>query len=107
MALDFLIRLPLFLAYVLGAVLTAALAARRKNASSVLGFLGFGMLVAVQLILPLISPYALRLHGRGVDIARVTLISAFANLSLNLISAVAVLCIVGAIALAARNQWIF
>jgi purine-cytosine permease-like protein len=105
MAVDFLLSLPLFLAYLLGAVLTAVIAARRKNVSSVLGFLGFFLLVAVQLVLPLITPYALRLHGRGLDLARATVVSAFANLSLNLISAVAVLCIVGAIALASRNEW--
>lgn len=105
MAIDFLLSLPLFLAYLLGAVLTALVAARRKNVGSVLGFLGFFLLVAVQLVLPLIAPYALRLHSRGVDVGRVTVISAFAQLSLNLISAVAVLCIVGAIAWASRNEW--
>ena len=105
MAVDFLLSLPLFLAYVLGAVLTALMAARRKNVSSVLGFLGFFLLVTVQLVLPLITPYALRLHSRGLDLSRATVISAFASLSLNLISAVAVLCIVGAIAAASRNEW--
>jgi purine-cytosine permease-like protein len=105
MAVDFLLSLPLFLAYLLGAVLTALIAARRRNASSVLGFLGFFLLVAVQLVLPLITPYALRLHSRGLDLSRATVVSAFAQLSLNLISAVAVLCIVGAIALASRNEW--
>jgi purine-cytosine permease-like protein len=105
MAVDFLLSLPLFLAYLLGAVLTALIAARRRNASSVLGFLGFFLLVAVHLVLPLISPYALRLHSRGLDLTRVTVVSAFAQLSLNLISAVAVLCIVGAIALASRSEW--
>ena len=105
MPIDFLLNLPLFLAYVLGAVLTAMLVARRKNVSSVLGFLGFFLLMAVQLVLPLITPYALRLHGRGIDLSRATVISAFARLSLNLISAVAVLCIVGAIALASRHEW--
>jgi len=105
MVVDFLLSLPLFLAYVLGAVLTALIAARHRNVSSVLGFLGFFLLVAVQLVLPLITPYALRLNSRGLDLGRATVISAFANLSLNLISAVAVLCIVGAIALASRNEW--
>lgn len=105
MAVDFLLRLPLFLAYALGAVLTAVIAARRKNVSSVLGFLGFFLLAAIQSVLPLVTPYALRLHSRGIDVSRITIISAFAQVSLNLISAVAVLCIVGAIALASRNEW--
>jgi purine-cytosine permease-like protein len=105
MAVEFLLSLPLFLAYLLGAVLTAIIAARRKNVSSVLGFMGFFLLVAVQLVLPLFTPYALRLQSRGLDLSRATVISAFANLSLNLISAVAVLCIVGAIALASRDEW--
>lgn len=105
MAFDFLLSLPLFLAYVLGAVLTGIIVARRKNASSALGFLGFFLLAAVQLVLPLITPYALRLHSRGLDLSRATVVSAFASLSLNLISAVAVLCIVGAIALASRREW--
>ena len=104
MAFDFLLSLPLFLAYVLGAVLTGIIVARRKNASSVLGFLGFFLLAAVQLVLPLITPYALRLHSRGLDLSRATVVSAFASLSLNLISAVAVLSIVGAIALASRHE---
>lgn len=104
MAFDFLLSLPLFLAYVLGAVLTGIIVARRKNASSVLGFLGFFLLAAIQLVLPLITPYALRLHSRGLDLSRATVVSAFASLSLNLISAVAVLCIVGAIALASRHE---
>ena len=104
MAIEFLLRLPLFLAYVLGTVLTLLLAAKRKNVSSALGFLGFFLLVAVQLALPLTTPFAVRLHGRGVALTRATVISAFADLSLNLISAVAVLCIVAAIALAARNE---
>jgi purine-cytosine permease-like protein len=105
MVIDYLLSLPLFLAYLLGAVLTALIAARRKNISSVLGFLGFFLLVGVHLVLPLITPYALRLHSRGLDLGRATVISAFASLSLNLISAVAVLCIVGAIALASRHEW--
>jgi len=105
MVIDYLLSLPLFLAYVLGAALTTLMAARRKNISSVLGALGFILLVVVQLVMPLITPYTLRLHSRGLELGRATVISAFANLSLNLISAVAVLCIVGAIALASRNEW--
>jgi len=105
MTVDYLLNLPLFLAYVLGAFLTAMLVVRRRNVSSVLGFLGFFLLIAVQLVLPLITPYAVRLAGRGLDLSRATVISAFARLSLNLISAVAVLCIVGAIALASRREW--
>jgi hypothetical protein len=104
MVLDFLLRLPLFLAYVMGAVLTCLLVARRRNVSSLLGFLGFFLLVAVQLVSPFTTSFIVRLHGRGVPLTRASVLSGFVSLLLNLISAVAVLSIVGAISLAARNE---
>lgn len=102
--LDFFLSLPVFIAYLLGTVLTLMLVSRRKNPSSALGFLGFFLLVAVQMVSPLVNLFDVRLHDRGMALTRATTIAVFASLTLNLISAVAVLCIVGAIALAARNE---
>lgn len=104
MNLGLLLRLPLVLALALGLALTLNLALRRRNASSVLGFLGFLLLLAVQTLTPWIAPFASRLQVRGVALGRASLIAAFADLVLNLISALAVLAIVGAIALASRNE---
>jgi len=104
MTIGFLLRLPLVLAYALGFALMLMLALRRRNVSSVLGFLGFSLLLAVQMFTPLTAPYALRLQFRGVALTRATVIAAFAELVLNLISALAVLCIVGAVAMAARVE---
>ncbi len=104
MVLDFLLRLPLFLAYLLGTILTLMLIVKRKNVSSALGFLGFFLLVAVQAVSPLTTLFTIRLHSRGMPLTKASTLTAFASLLLNLISAVAVLCIVGAISLAARNE---
>jgi hypothetical protein len=104
MTIGLLLRLPLVLALALGLALTLTLALRRRNASSVLGFVGFLLLLAVQTIAPWIAPFATRLQVRGVAISRATLIAAFADLVMNLISSLAVLAIVGAIALASRNE---
>lgn len=102
--LEFVLSLPLFLAYLLGSVLTLVLAIRYKTISSALGFLGFFLLLAVRLTLPTLDLFALRLQGRGMALPRVNAVTILADLSMNLTSAVGVLCIVGAIALAARNE---
>jgi len=104
MVFDFLLRLPLFLAYLLGTILTLMLVLKHKNVSSALGFLGFFLLVGVQVVSPLTTLFTLRLHSRGMPLTRASTLSAFASMLLNLISALAVLCIVGAISLAARNE---
>ncbi len=103
MTINFLVKLPLFLAYVLGAALTGTLMAKRRNISSALAFLGFVLLIAVQAVWNLSMPFAMRLSGRGMALIRAAFVSAFATFILNLIAAVAVLCIVGAIALGTRN----
>nr|MBC7244643.1 hypothetical protein [Chloroflexota bacterium] len=100
MAVNFLLRLPLFLAYLLGTGLTCILVLKRRNISSALAFLGFALLAAVQAV----APFTARLYGRSMALTRAAFVSAFATLVLNLISAVAVMCIVGAIALATRNK---
>ena len=104
MTIGVLLQLPLVLALAVGLALTLTLALRRPNASSVLGFLGFLLLLAVQTIAPWLAPLAARLHVRGVALSRATFIAAFAELVMNLISSLAVLAIVGAIALAPRND---
>ncbi|MBC7261176.1 MAG: hypothetical protein H5T63_04100 [Chloroflexi bacterium] len=104
MIVNFLVKLPLFMAYLLGAALTGVLMAKRRNLSSALAFLGFMLLVAVQAVWNFTMPFTMRLSGRGVPVTRAALLSAFATFVLNLIAAVAVLCIVGAIAMATRNQ---
>lgn len=104
MVVNFFIKLPLFLAYLLGAALSGALVIKRRNVSSALAFLGFMLLVAVQAVWNFTTPFAMRLSGRGVPQTRAALISTFAAFVLNLIAAVAVLCIVGAIAMATRNR---
>ena len=104
MTIGLLLRLPLVLALALGLALTLTLAVRRRNASSVLGFLGFLLLLAVQTIAPFVVPYAARLQVRGVALNRATIIAAFADLVMNLISSLAVLSIVGAIAISSRNE---
>lgn len=103
MIINFLVKLPLFLAYLLGAALTGALMAKRRNISSALAFLGFVLLVAVQAVWNLSGSFAMRLSGRGMALTRVAFISTFATFVLNFIAAVAVLCIAGAIALANRD----
>lgn len=104
MIINFLVKLPLFMAYLLGAALTGVLMAKRRNISSALAFLGFMLLVAVQAVWNFTMPFAVRLSGRGMPWTRAALIATFATFVLNLIAAVAVLCIVGAIAMATRNQ---
>jgi hypothetical protein len=101
---SFLLDSPLFAAYLLGCFLTLFLVIRRRNPSSVLGFLGFFFLLAVRIVLPLFVLFTTRLHGRGMPLLRVNVITGLAQLALNLVSAAAVLCIVGAIALAARSE---
>ncbi|MBM4429185.1 MAG: hypothetical protein FJ026_02410 [Chloroflexi bacterium] len=100
----FLLDFPLFAAYLLGCLLTLFLVIKRRNPSSVLGFLGFFFLLAVHIVLPLFVHFATRLHGRGLPLIRVSVITGLAQLALNLVSAAAVLCIVGAIALSARSE---
>jgi hypothetical protein len=102
--LEFLLSLPLLMAYLLGSVLTLLLAARYRTVSSALGFLGFFLLLAVRLSLPTLDLFALRLQGRGMPLPRVNVVTILADLTMNLTSAVGVLCIVGAIALAARDE---
>lgn len=104
MTIGLLLRLPLVLALALGLALTLTLALRRRNVSSALGFLGFFLLLAVQMVVPWVAPLAARLHVRGVALNRATFIAAFADLVMNLISSLAVLSIVGAIAFASRNE---
>lgn len=104
MTIRVLLRLPLVLALALGLGLTLTLALRRRNASSVLGFVGFLLLLAVQTLAPWITAFATRLQVRGIALGRATIIVACAELVMNLISSLAVLAIVGAIALASRNE---
>jgi len=104
MSVNFWVRLPLFLAYLLGAGLTCLLVVKCKDISSALAFLGFILLVVVQAVWTFTAPFTARLYARGITLTKATLISTFATLVLNLISAVAVMCIVGAIALATRNK---
>jgi hypothetical protein len=102
--LDFLLGLPLFMAYLFGTVLTALLVVKQRTVSSVLGFMGFFFLLGVRAVLPLIDLYALRLRGRGMPLTRVSTVTVLADLAINIASSAAVLCIVGAIAIAARNE---
>ncbi len=102
--LDFLLGLPLFMAYLFGSALTLLLAVKQRTVSSIMGFLGFFFLLAVRSVLPMIDLFVLRLRGRGMAVARVNTVTVLASLAINLASAVAVLCIVGAIAIAARNE---
>ena len=104
MILDLLTRLPLFLSYLLGVVLTLAMLFRHRNVSHALGFLGFFLLAAVQAVAPFTTQFNMSLYVRGVPFARASTLMALASATLNSISAVAVLCIVGAIALAARTE---
>jgi|GEM_PF-1848791 len=104
MVFDLLLRLPLFLAYLLGGILTLMLAIRRKNVGNVLGFLGFFLLLAVQAVSPITTMFTISLYDRGMPFTRASSIIALASLTLNLVSAVAVLCVVGAIALATRTE---
>jgi hypothetical protein len=104
MILDLLTRLPLFAAYVLGSVLTLVMLVRRKTVSSALGFLGFFLLAAVQAVSPFTTQFNMSLYVRGVPFTRASTLIALASATLNSISAVAVLCIVGAIALASRPE---
>ncbi|MGQ9493264.1 MAG: hypothetical protein ACUVR2_05825 [Anaerolineae bacterium] len=104
MAINFLLKLPLFLAYLLGTGLTCILALKRRNISNALAFLGFTLLAAVQAVGVFTAPFTARLYGRGMTLTRAAFVSTFATLILNLISAVAVICIVGAIALATRDK---
>lgn len=103
MIIRFLVKLPLFMAYLLGAALTGVLMAKRRNISSALAFLGFMLLIAVQTVWPFTTPFTVHLFSRGMTWTRASLISSFATVVFNLISAIAVLCIVGAIALATRD----
>ena len=104
MILDLLTRLPLFLSYLLGGILTLVMLMRRKNVSHALGFLGFFLLAAVQAVAPFTTEFSMSLYVRGVPFARASTLMALASATLNSISAVAVLCLVGAIALAARSE---
>jgi peptidoglycan/LPS O-acetylase OafA/YrhL len=104
MTLNLWLRLPLVLSYALGLALTLVLVWRRRNLSSVLGLLGFFLLLAVQALVPFTTPFAQRLQVRGVALNRAVVIAAFADLVLNLISSLGVLSIVGAIALASRRE---
>jgi hypothetical protein len=92
------------MAYLFGTALTGLLVAKQRTISSLLGFLGFFFLLAVRLLLPLLDLFALRLHGRGMPVSRVSTVSFLASLSINVASSAAVVCIVGAIALAARGE---
>jgi hypothetical protein len=102
--LEFLLGLPLFMAYLFGSLLTLLLIVKQRTVSSVMGFLGFFLLLVVRSVLPLVDLFTLRLHTRGMPLPRVTAATILASLAINLASAVAVLFIVGAIALAARNE---
>jgi len=102
--LEFFLGLPLLMAYLFGSVLTLLLVLRQRTVSSVLGFLGFFFLLAVRVVWPLFDAFAIRLQGRGMPLARVSSVTILANLAANIASAAAVLCIVGAIALAARDE---
>ncbi len=104
MVLDFLFKLPLFLAYLLGSILTLTLVIRRKSLSNALGFLGFFLLGAVQAVSPFTTQFNVSLYVRRIPFAKASTLLALATVTLNFISAVAVLCIVGAIALAARSE---
>jgi hypothetical protein len=104
MILNLLTSLPLFLAYLLGSILTLFMLLRQKNVSSALAFLGFFLLVAVQAVSPFTTRFNMSLYVRGVPFARASTLLALAGATLNAISAVAVLCIVGAIALASRSE---
>jgi hypothetical protein len=102
--LDFLLGLPLFMAYLFGTLLTGLLAIKQKTISAILGFVGFFCLLGVRTVLPLIDLYALRLRGRGMAVARANTVTVLADLAINVASAAAVLFIVGAIAIAARDE---
>lgn len=102
--LDFLLGLPLFMAYLFGSALTLLLVAKQRTVSSIMGFLGFFFLLAVRAVLPVIDLFVVRMRGRGMPLARVNTVTVLASLAINLASAAAVLCIVGAIAIAARNE---
>jgi hypothetical protein len=102
--LEFLLGLPLLMAYLFGVILTLLLAIRQKTVSSVLGFLGFLFLLGVRLVLPMFDVFTVRLQGRGMTLTRVGALVALANLAVNLASATAVVCLVGAIALASRSE---
>ena len=102
--LEFLLGLPLLMAYLFGSVLTLLLAIRQRTVSSILGFLGFFFLLAVRIVWPLFDVLTIRLRGRGMPLSRVGSVTILANLAVNVASAAAVLCIVGAIALAARGE---
>jgi hypothetical protein len=104
MFLDLLTRLPLFLSYLLGGILMLLLLVRRKNVSHALGFLGFFLLAAVQAVSPFTNEFSMSLYVRGMPFARASTLMSLASATLNSISAVAVLCLVGAIALASRNE---
>jgi hypothetical protein len=94
---------PLLASFVLGAVLTFTLAVRRRSASYGLAAMGFLMLLAVQFTLPFTSAFRVSLFVRGIAFERASTLVGVANVTLNLISAVGVLCIVGAIAMAQRT----
>ena len=102
--LQFLLSLPLLMAYLLGSVLTLLLVIKHRTVSSALGFLGFFLLMVVRLVLPTADLFALRLQGRGMPLSRVNAVAVLADLAVSLSSAAAVLFIVGAIALAARDE---
>jgi len=102
--LEFLLGLPLLMAYLFGTALTGLLAFKQRTISSLLGFMGFFFLLAVRVVLPLFDLFVLRLHGRGMPLSRVSTVTFLASLSINVASAAAVLCIVGAIALASRSE---
>lgn len=104
MILDLLTRLPLFAAYLLGSILTLVMLIRHKNVSNALGFLGFFLLGAVQAVAPFTTQFNMSLYVRGVSFARASTLIALASATLNSLSAVAVLCIVGAMALAAKDE---
>jgi len=104
MMLEFLLGLPLFMAYLFGSILTLLLVIKQKTVSSVLGFLGFFFLLGVRTVLPLLDPLAVRLQYRGMPLPQAGVVTVLANLAINLASAAAVVCLVGAIALAARNE---
>jgi len=102
--LEFVLGLPLLMAYLFGTALTIWLVVKQRTASSVLGFTGFFFLLAVRMVFPLFDVFAGRLQARGMPMSRVSAVTVLANLAINIASAAAVLCIVGAIALAAGSD---